>query len=760
MATNEFTYGTIIYNKGEPVTQISLVAEGEIEGSSGGYNFLFGKTDILGLCDIISGVHSQTYTAISSGSLHSFPCDGVDSFGSMVEKSMDIAYLMASSMCQQISELLQYRLRLKSGAESSLDTINELYAEYGRLSRMYAIQPKKLPGLEAVEKFSFGDPVKDWLHSYYVEISELDPAIHKSFFYGNPGIVAGFIHKSVEDFSQIMLACDVYQEYLGGISSLLLNKDGYDLFSLISGLHLGCLNISGADPAIEALLAQLDDVLSDLPGIDSDYYQSRMDSYWDMLEEKRESHDSSESAGTSSVGQGVNRELLDSLKTILEYSGCEDQLAGDFTQRVNAFTELSDRSSTEDDASDLRRSLTKLFYEVYKLVFIKSLDDPSPPTVIKMFLNFGYVDPALAGYENAGFLYSIADTFKGNPESGIYTISEWLTAIYNEERAPSLSEFDMDFTAYLRDLKNSKQIDAAEEKRLLASRDDKLRYEMENAFPVVNRVTFGNPSKFCPLYADHNLIRSPEDTLVTAAEVKSIIDEIRSIDFSAFYRETAYSDTKLGVTAENINVEVLPNIILMPNAGIRGSMWQEIEGRVRTTPARIFMPVFLEGDLKNLIIRLVGEFRWEMCRRIQGSRWNDLSDPSLTSYFCDYLQFYMNNRSISMQTMNEIRNELSAARNSYKTVFVQNYAVWLLNESRGMARLNSIALGIFMTFCPFTESIRETLKKNMRYNEALTRYGAKRQKRVQRLTLLVRKISQTGKGIPKEISDELEFAKR
>ena len=113
-----------------------------------------------------------------------------------------------------------------------------------------------------------------------------------------------------------------------------------------------------------------------------------------------------------------------------------------------------------------------------------------------------------------------------------------------------------------------------------------------------------------------------------------------------------------------------------------------------------------------------------------------------------------------MQTMTEIRNELSAARNSYKTVFVNNYVMWLHNESRGMARLNSVALGILMTFCPFNSAIREQLTKNMRYNEALTRFNARRQKRSQRLTLLIKKLQQTGKSVPDELMAEFEFSKR
>ncbi|MCL2080330.1 MAG: hypothetical protein FWH17_10965 [Oscillospiraceae bacterium] len=456
----------------------------------------------------------------------------------------------------------------------------------------------------------------------------------------------------------------------------------------------------------------------------------------------------------------ANQKLSNSVNTILEYAEADEELCEQFTSCVKDFTAQTDRSSGDDDVRNLRRDLTKAFYAVYRLVFMKSLNDKTPPTVINMFLNFGYVDAALSGADNAEFLFSIADSYKGDPQNNVYTIREWLTSIYEGKTEPSLSEFDMDYAAYVRDLKNSKQIDAAEEKRLLSDVEAKLNYEMDNAFPVVNRVTFGNPSRFCPAFADHNIQRGLKETLVTPEAIGDIIKDIRNIDFSAFYRETAFADVKLGISGESINVEVLPNIILMPNVGLRGSMWQDVERRIRATPARMFLPVFLESELNKTMIGLVADFRWEICRRVQGSRWNDVTDPSLTSYFCDYLQFYMNNRNISMQTMTEIRQELSSARNNYKKIFASNYTTWILSESRGMARLNNIALGILMTFCPFTAEIRERLKTNMRFGEALTKYNAKRIKREQRLVNLAKKLNQTGKGIPDEIKSELEFIRR
>ena len=331
MAGIEFKEGDVIYSKDTPLEHISLIGEGEIEGSFGGHNFLHGKTDVLGLCDLTSDAHTHTYTAISDGTIYRYPCDSIDSLNSLMESNADLAYMMVASMCRQIAELLQYKARLKHDADSAYDMINELYSEYGRLSKMYASTPKKLPGLEEITQFSGQDPLEDWVYNYYTEINDLDPAAHKSFFHGNFGIETGFIRRCFEDVSQILTSCKVYHEYLEGISSLLLHEGGYDLFSLISELHLSSLRITGADFAVEALMAPLTETLSEMAGIDSEYYQSRLDTYWDELETKRESQDASDMTDALPAEQGINQNLMDSLSQILEYSGCDETTAENFT---------------------------------------------------------------------------------------------------------------------------------------------------------------------------------------------------------------------------------------------------------------------------------------------------------------------------------------------------------------------------------------------------------------------------------------------
>jgi len=756
MAVTEYKQGSVIIGADKPLNNLLLITKGEAEASLNGYKLRLDKADVIGICDLERGSYSFTYTAVSDVNVIANPYEGFSSLDALVQDNADIGYVIVNSMCRQITQCLEYMAKLGQEAEETYEMVQEIYNEYVRLSKTYAFTPKKLPGLEELSSFSESEPIEGWLRDYYLEISELDSSVHNRFFHSKPGISTGFLHRGAEDIFRVLQSCLACQEYLTGISKLFLDNSGLDLFALVCELHLNTINIKGADSAVEQIVTPLTGLLAGMTGIDHSFYNTRLNQYSDELAVRRETQVLTDAPKHT----GLNKDLQDSINTILDYSECSDEMYSKFMGYVSAYTEFTDRNSTDDDVYDIRKGLTATFYEVYRSVLIKSLGDEATPTIIKMFLNFGYVDPTLSGYETASYLYSIADSLKGDPDAGIYTISDWLASIYYGKNEPSLSEFEMDYQAYVRDLKQTQRLGDREVTRMLADNEAKLRFEMENAFPVVNRVTFGNPTKFCPVLSDHNIQRNIEDLLVTPAAIKDIMDEIRSIDFSAFYRETSFSDVKAGVPSESVSVEVLPNIILMPNAGTRGSMWQEIEGRVRTTPARMFMPIILENDLKQVLLRLTGEFRWEMCKRIQGSRWGDVTDPSLTSFYSDYLQFYMNNRSISMQTMNAIRNELSSARNNYKTVFVANYAVWILNESNGSSRLNNLAIAILMQFCPFSSPIREKLATNMRYSEALNRYKIKQQKRVEHVSRVIKMVRMKNKEVPKILLDELEYAKR
>lgn len=188
-------------------------------------------------------------------------------------------------------------------------------------------------------------------------------------------------------------------------------------------------------------------------------------------------------------------------------------------------------------------------------------------------------------------------------------------------------------------------------------------------------------------------------------------------------------------------------------------MWQEIEGKRRNSSSRMLFSIFHLEDLKTSLIRLTGEFRWEMCKRVQGPRWNDVSESSLTSEYFDYIQFYRKNHDLTTEAKEKIRTSLQRSRNSFKEMFVRDYIVWVLFEGTGSPRLNKVARKILFVHCPFPTDVCETLAQNPLYTELLHRRKVVTAQRVHHLNMLMQKISNGRTPVPETLKNELLYAK-
>ena len=775
----QYEKDAVICSEGDPISHLLFIANGSVNASIEKQTFPFEQGDMLGICDLSIGIYNATYTAASDVTIAAYPYKNMSALETLFREKSGVAYLMVSSMSRRILSLLQYKILLKNEADKAYESLREIYRHYEEFCGQYAFTAKKLDGASEAEPFAGLDLIDDWVYTYYLEIKNHDLSTHKAFFNNKPGIAMGFIRKAAEDADNAINSCKEYEKYLDGITDVFLNSEGHDLFGIISELHIDSIGIKGADGIIKPLVSRLTKLMEHMSFIDGNYYHSRLEGYRQNLSQVQsalsespvdsvsdielgtESDSSTDSQSDAPAGATINRNLVDSLSFILDYSECPKDVSSMFTRDIRKYELISDKGSADDAVYNLRRHLTSAFYDIYTRVLEKSLRETTVPTIIKMFLNFGYVDAALAGPENANYLYSIADSLKGDPENGIYTISEWLTAIFNGEKDPCRSELDEDYPAYVKGLKASDNLSDTEVNRLLVDTEGKLRFELQNVFPVTNRVTFGSVSTFCPVFSGHNVLRPLDVTMLTASAVRSTIDEIRSIDFSAYYRPIMFEYPELGAssatTKETLHIEVLPDIILMPNVGVRGIMWQDIEGRRRNTPARMFVPMFLQNDIKALFIKLTSEFRWELCKRIQGARWNDLTDPSITSEFCDYLQFYKSNRDLSAEAKEAIRSILVRSRNNYKSVFSLYYSDWIMYESNGISRLNKHVRKMLFTYCPFPALIREKLKSNPQYLNLSNRYTTNQKKREKQLSYIMQKFTSTNKKVPQEIIDEQGF---
>ncbi|MCL2225897.1 MAG: hypothetical protein FWB96_13090 [Defluviitaleaceae bacterium] len=755
MPTIDFAQGSTICSKGEPLRHLLIVMKGNAETSFGGQVFKFGQGDVLGLDAIHGGSHGFTYTATSDISIFSHPYEGIETLEALFNEKEDIKNIVVSSMCRQAAMFLQYHAAVKLEATRAYELVTKVHPLYEKLCDHYAFTAKKLPAIVAVTSPDVGDNVASWAHGFYVGVKELDAAVQKSFF-ASAGISMGFTLGGAEAIAGAVGTILNYLKYSDNISKVMLSPTGFDLLSVISELHIESATITGADAAVGQVMSPLISMLTNMKCVDNAKLKQRLDAYKSALDAKR----SGGSTSSAASGGGEKKNLADSLGQIMTYAGYPADQSNKFARLIQEYTAQSDRGSSDEVVHKMRRELTNMFNEIYVKVFLNSLNEPTMPTVIKMFLNFGYMSAELAGYENADYLYSIADSLRGEPERGIYTAYEWLRAIYDGKKEPCRNEFDQDYPAYIAELKQTKRFDAEEEARLLADNHGKLMFELEHIFPIVNKLTFGRITTFCPVFSDNNVQRELEPSHITPDAIRESFKEITAVDFGAFYRETSYSNPEIGINRETINVEIMPEVILMPNVGVRGIMWQEIEGRKRTTPARMFAPIFLLVDLKPLMVKLTGEFRWEMCKRVQGSRWQDVTEASLTAEYVDYLQFYKHNRDLSTEVKQGVKTELQRARNNYKNVFTANYSDWVMYESGGSPRLNKFARKILMMYCPFKAEIRDALAQNPQYAEPLKRYVFQNQQRESLLTRMIQKMNQTGVEPPQEFLDELEFVKQ
>ena len=264
-------------------------------------------------------------------------------------------------------------------------------------------------------------------------------------------------------------------------------------------------------------------------------------------------------------------------------------------------------------------------------------------------------------------------------------------------------------------------------------------------------------SVFVPFLHKDLFVGHVDQSLLTTNKINEMVKKLTEVDYSIFYRETMYTNPEKKIEKEFIMVEVYPDIILMPVFGIGGAMWQEITGKKRTSSGRFLFPIFAEGDIEEIFLKVCGRFRWELCRTIQGTAWNDVTMKSLTSEYCDYIQFYRKNRDLSEEKKEKLKMQIQKGRGNTREVFVIDYVTWVKFECTGSIRLNKVARSVLASWCPFRKEIRERLETQPLFQDAMAAFNRNRQKRLKELDLRYRTLETKKIEIPKELEDNLVY---
>ncbi|MCI5857637.1 MAG: cyclic nucleotide-binding domain-containing protein, partial [Agathobacter sp.] len=292
------------------------------------------------------------------------------------------------------------------------------------------------------------------------------------------------------------------------------------------------------------------------------------------------SHEKFKNYDFESVSNGrINAAKEDCLRVILNYAGYDVKQIEETEVLVNSYYKLPDKQSTEQNVYQLRKKITRMFYDVYEKAFFRAVEDEEELSpILMMFFNFGFMDVRMVGEENTNALYNLTDHLGMFHSENIFTVYEWLRAIYKGQKEPSRNELDLDYNGYLLEERRSGNITEKQAEEYKSDTTRKVSFEIHNMFPSGHRMTYGRVTTFCPILAQDDLINSVEKLALTAERLMQALNLVRELDYSVLYRDILFSDPAHGISQEWIMKEILPDMILMPGVGVKGAMWQETSG--------------------------------------------------------------------------------------------------------------------------------------------------------------------------------------
>ncbi len=767
-AINQYSKGSKIYQLGDAVSSIAMIIKGRVQIQNDSSRVVVGSGNFLGMHDLYAGRYQSAYVAYEDAMLYMFPIERKEDLEQILSMNNEYHGLMVATLYRMIYELdLIYQEMIKNSSEI-YQFITEQYQYYIQAAsrRGYKLkQPARFMKLAMPD--SDMELIRNTI-DYYKECRNLPVEVVKAFYsYGNMLSLyqieeqAGIINGQQEILS------DLLTDLITLVECLVDDSDTC-LFRLFAEFALEITNSEGNNQEMMDIMDGIIDEINKFLkfseqklGYKYEIDRKRMEEVYHLLITGTKNTEMSTEAYLKyprDLSERAVEEAENSFITILSYAGIKEERMQQMQSVLLDFLNLKDKSSTEDHARVVRRQLADAFYELYKEVFLRAYQDGNVPKIVDMFLKYGYADERLLTKEQYLSLYFMEEEKTDGP-CNVYNIKEWLILIYEGKKMPSKNEFDQEYPEWVQSLRNQQGFTQAKEKEWMESSDKKLEFEIQNMFRYNNRITNGSLGTFVPILYKDVFMHQPDKIRITARMINDTLGDIMQIDYSAFDREVLYMNKEKNISKEYIIRRIFPDIVLMPTIGANGVMWQEITGKRRDSAGRFFLPIFSENNLYHMLVRLLGKYRWELCRTLEGTAWNDIKHKSLTSEYVDYIQFYRKNRELTEEKKEKIKKQIQRGRNSSREIFVLDYEQWINYEAKGILKLNKLVRELLATYCPFSKKIREQLKSQALFDEAMLRYHREKQKKVREVEARYRNLQKDQIELTPELIATLNYYK-
>ena len=414
----------------------------------------------------------------------------------------------------------------------------------------------------------------------------------------------------------------------------------------------------------------------------------------------------------------MGREYQNSLQQIFEFSLIDKEFQRNFLRVINDFKKMQNPFNTEPEGRKIRRFITRLYFDLYKQVFVRSKTESILPAPVRSMLLFGFLDETMMEADQVSELHELSMRGAESTSMPIYFEDEFLTRVYNGEENPSINEMGLSYEAYLREEEKHKKPAKGAKPEEEDENLKKLFYEIDHRLLNTVAVCSGSTATAFPILTSMVMKGSPANFHISKKKLESIARSIVEIDFSVFYRETV---EKVGEARELIQEEVVPNMILLPAFGTKTMLWQELDGTNRKTRGRIVVPVLFMGDLQRRLAHTFACFRWELNRSLKGAMWADPVEGGFTGAYFDYVNFFKKNSKLSTESKEKIAERFKSIRTN-RDRFADDYIQWVLYEKDGIMKLNNVVREMFYRYIPFRKEVREKLENMPAFSEIATKF--------------------------------------
>lgn len=763
-----------LVRKGETTKAIYIVLRGSVNLQTEYNQLTLGTGSVVGFMLGLSDEYICDYVAAEDSLIASYKYESPQDYKAIFKEQPKYCYAFLHAAIKQYRMIYEKYCLLEEETKAISDFIAKQYSDYEIHCAQADFDMKATEISELSEVFE-PEPILPWEYAYFKELIDVPEKNLRHFYGEKEDLTIGMVLQLAEANCRMIANMDALKEYMLRVKDSMLCEDE-DLLELWYDLAMKYAQIGENLDKVDKRVAELEFFLGKTGFYTAEEIQKRFAYYKSMdFKDYVSNHQGREELTENENGEVAEIMSRDQIRKtdfaayIMKYAGYGLEEIKVCKSLIAEYAKIAEVQDYTPEMQKTRRMLTKVFYEIYEKAFLRAVNAKTIPTIMKLFFNFGVLDMQMAGEEHLDELVAISELLdnqwreqkqrdaEGETFSHVYSAYQWLCLIYRGEKEPSKNEFDVDYAGHLLEMRKRHEITREQENELKHDQLKKVEFEIRNMFMSNNRITYGRITTFCPVLHSKDFVRSIDQLIVSGVTINAAIDEIRELDYSCFYREVFFASPKYGIERTEIMKEVLPDVILMPNIGSKAMMWQETAGVKRDTPARFIFPIMTSGEMSDMMLETTGRYRWEICRKILGVRWNDIREKSLTSEFYDYIQFYRKNRDLSQQAKERVKADLVHAKNNYREVFVADYLSWMKYESQGNFRLNKVSRRIISEYVPFKAEIRKKLEENPMYKELFTKSNILATRKREKEKVLFDRYVAAGGAITPELQAHLKY---